>query len=374
MKIRYAAIFLALPLLCTTAQANSFLHYAGEFNFRTGEKQNNVTIAGLSAITFDAKKNIFYAINDSRNNNKEGDASLYTLKIQVSSRGIEQVNFLNQRPLLDAKQQPFVTNTVDAEGLALTHNGKSLLWSSELGAPLRLSTLDGVMEKDFTSLFPARFNISSDKESSNGIRSGNAWEGLTVTPDGKSLFIAVESSLKQDGPIASPINSGRSRLLQFSIDADGRPSKQLHEYLYITDPVPQVSKFGINDNGVSEVMALNDHQLLVIERSGRNVSAGFNDWDYSVRVYMVDLTAASDIKNIDSLQDWSNKSTLQPVSKKLLIDFADYTSSADCIEGVTFGPLIDGHTSLIFVSDNNFQPHQQTKFYLFIDKENKLKI
>ncbi|RVT31580.1 50S ribosomal protein L1, partial [Escherichia coli] len=30
MKIRYAAIFLALPLLCTTAQANSFLHYAGE--------------------------------------------------------------------------------------------------------------------------------------------------------------------------------------------------------------------------------------------------------------------------------------------------------------------------------------------------------
>lgn len=55
MKIRYAAIFLALPLLCTTAQANSFLHYAGEFNFRTGEKQNNVTIAGLSAITFDAK-------------------------------------------------------------------------------------------------------------------------------------------------------------------------------------------------------------------------------------------------------------------------------------------------------------------------------
>ena len=254
------------------------------------------------------------------------------------------MNFLNQRPLLDAKQQPFVTNTVDAEGLALTHNGKSLLWSSELGAPLRLSTLDGVMEKDFTSLFPARFNISSDKESSNGIRSGNAWEGLTVTPDGKSLFIAVESSLKQDGPIASPINSGTSRLLQFSIDADGRPSKQLHEYLYITDPVPQVSKFGINDNGVSEVLALNDHQLLVIERSGRNVSAGFNDWDYSVRVYMVDLTAA------------------------------DYTSSADCIEGVTFGPLIDGHTSLIFVSDNNFQPHQQTKFYLFIDKENKLKI
>lgn len=109
------------------------------------------------------------------------------------------MNFLNQRPLLDAKQQPFVTNTVDAEGLALTHNGKSLLWSSELGAPLRLSTLDGVMEKDFTSLFPARFNISSDKESSNGIRSGNAREGLTVTPDGKSLLSPLKAALNRMG-------------------------------------------------------------------------------------------------------------------------------------------------------------------------------
>ncbi len=76
----------------------------------------------------------------------------------IKNTGIIQAlssEFSHQRPLLDAKQQPFVTNTVDAEGLALTHNGKSLLWSSELGAPLRLSTLDGVMEKDFTSLFPA---------------------------------------------------------------------------------------------------------------------------------------------------------------------------------------------------------------------------
>ncbi|MGU0016205.1 esterase-like activity of phytase family protein [Escherichia coli] len=64
-------------------------------------KAEHVTIAGLSAITFDAKK-YFDAINDSRNNNKEGDASLYTLKIQVSSKDIEQIKLLNQRPLLDA--------------------------------------------------------------------------------------------------------------------------------------------------------------------------------------------------------------------------------------------------------------------------------
>ncbi|MGU0016206.1 esterase-like activity of phytase family protein [Escherichia coli] len=77
--------------------------------------------------------------------------------------------------------------------------------------------------------------------------------------------MAVESSLKQDGAYCKSSNKFRhSTLTANSRDADGRPSKQLHEYLYITDPVPQVSKFGINDNGVSEVLALNDHQLLVI--------------------------------------------------------------------------------------------------------------
>ena len=96
MKIRYAAIFLALPLLCTTAQANSFLHYAGEFNFRTGEKQNNVTIAGLSAITFDAKKNIFYDINDSIKNNKEEykwECSEYKKKAYGRAYSIKGMNY-----------------------------------------------------------------------------------------------------------------------------------------------------------------------------------------------------------------------------------------------------------------------------------------
>ena len=76
MKIRHAAIFLALPLLCTTAQANSFLHYAGEFNFRTGEKQNNVTIAGLSAITFDAKKKNLKSNKDNINKKKVREANI----------------------------------------------------------------------------------------------------------------------------------------------------------------------------------------------------------------------------------------------------------------------------------------------------------
>lgn len=373
MKTRYAAILLALPQLCASVQASGILHYAGESIFTTNAKQNEVSISGISALTYDHQKNIFYAINDSRNNNKEGNVSLYTLKMQLSSDGIKKIDFLSQRPLLDLQHKDFLANSIDAEGLALTPDGKSLLWSSELGIPLRRSETNGVLQKTFSSLFPARFNITGDKESPTGVRSGTSWEGLSYSPDGKYLFMAVESSLKQDGPVASPVNSSTSRILQFSVDDRGNPIELVHEFLYITDPVPQVTPFGVNDNGVSEILALDNNQLLIVERSGRNVSEGFNDWDFSVRVYLTNTATASDIRHIDSLQSWNKKSTLQPVSKKQLIDFSDYTTTPDCIESVTFGPLINGHKSLVFVSDNNFQPHQKTKFYLFIDKEDALK-
>ena len=38
----------------------------------------------------------------------------------------------------------------------------------------------------------------------------------------------------------------------------------------------------------------------------------------------------------------------------------------DNIEGVTFGPTLpNGHNTLLFVADNNFQPFEKNQFLLF---------
>lgn len=356
---------------CGVSSSQAALHYAGEYAIATGEKNNGIEPYGLSAITWDKKDNIYYAINDSRNNELEGEASLYKISMTLSEKGISDVKFLEQHPLLDTMGQHFPKETVDGEGLALTPDGRSLLWSSELGAPLRLSDKNGMMKKEFTSLFPAHFNVTGGKESSTGVRSNLSWESVTFVPGGQALFMAVEGTLKQDGELAGPLNSGSSRILKFSSDSSGQPLERLHEYIYITDPVPKVTEFGINDNGVSDMLALNDHQLLIIERSGRNVSAGFNDWDFDVRVYLAETSAATDIGHIESLRDYKESSKIQPVSKKLMINFSDYTEQPDCIEGITFGPDINGHKTLLFVTDNNQQPYQKTKFYLFIDADDE---
>lgn len=348
------------------------MHFAGEYVVPTSAQFEGTKIGGLSAIAWDSKREKYYAINDSRNNTKEGNALLYTLDIDATSKGISHVKFLTKNLLTDKDGIPFPENKIDAEGLALTPDGRYLFISSELGTPLYLSTLSGEMVSDLSDVIPSKFNIKGDKDSPIGVRDGTSWEGVSISPDGKSLWLAVESTLKQDGEKASPIDAGRSRIIKFNYDPGTFSLKLEKELLYMTDPVPQVTSFGVNDNGISDVLALGNDRLLVIERSGRNVSEGFNDWDFNVRVYLADASTSSDISSIDSLNGLDKKSTIQTVVKKLLIDFSTITDTPDCIEGITFGPLIDGKKTLVFVSDNNFQPHQSTKFYLFIDKDGVL--
>jgi hypothetical protein len=53
-------------------------------------------------------------------------------------------------------------------------------------------------------------------------------------------------------------------------------------------------------------------------------------------------------------------------TKKLLLNMDNLGIYIDNIEGVTFGPkLPDGKSSLLFISDNNFNPLQKTQFLLF---------
>jgi hypothetical protein len=82
-----------------------------------------------------------------------------------------------------------------------------------------------------------------------------------------------------------------------------------------------------------------------------------------VRVYITDLSNASDISQLRSLKEQSFNN---PASKKLLINMETLGIVIDNIEGVTFGPdLPNGKKSLLFVSDNNFSSDQKTQFLLF---------
>jgi hypothetical protein len=82
-----------------------------------------------------------------------------------------------------------------------------------------------------------------------------------------------------------------------------------------------------------------------------------------IRIYLVDISGATDISDIDSLQG----AEFTPVSKTLVLNLDDAgLEHVDNIEAITWGPTLEnGNASIVLVSDNNFSEEQVTQFLAF---------
>jgi hypothetical protein len=297
---------------------------------------------------------------------------MYRLKISTSANGIDGVDVEDMIYLLDENGALWAKGQVDAEGIAPTADGKGFYWSSELGAPLRITDKEGRFVADLSDAVPEYYHPQGKKEDPLGVRSGLSFEGLSLTPDGKTLFVALESSLKQDGQMATTVSSAPVRILKYRVNPTDNSLTLTAEFIYNTDAIPRVTPFGVNDNGVSEILAISENRAIIIERAGRNASEGFSEFDFDIRVYLVDISAATNVMGVESLSGIEKLSTLQPLHKRLLIDFNNITDKPDGIEAVAFGPEINGKKTLLFASDNNFQSYQSNKFFLFQDNQGLL--
>ncbi|MFD0575977.1 esterase-like activity of phytase family protein [Dactylosporangium darangshiense] len=114
-------------------------------------------------------------------------------------------------------------------------------------------------------------------------------EGLTVTPDGRTLGGIMQSALTVSdygldakGKTVKPANVAPVRIVTVDLR-----TKAMHEYLYLlTNPATTVS-------AVSEITALSDTKFLVDERDGSQGAAGTATFK---NLYEVDLSGATDVK------------------------------------------------------------------------------
>ena len=331
--------------------------FLGEVNFPTGLKFKNTEVGGLSGITYNQDKQIYYAISDDRSS--KAAARFYTLKIDLDINKIseETVTFIDVTTLLNENGQPFPSLSIDTEGIALT--GESLFISSEgdrkrqIQPFIREFSLAGKQLQNLP--IPKKFLIQAE----SGIRNNLALENLTITPNKKYLFTATENALIQDGVKANVSTGSPCRILQYDL-IKGQPEK---EFLYITEPITSKSNNSgvLKINGLVELMALDDTHLLSLERS-------FSlDTGNVIKLFQVDLSNADNIQKINSLN--THLTPISPAQKELLLDLSNLELISDNIEGMTFGPrLADGRRSLILVSDNNFNPLQLTQFLIFSTK------
>lgn len=364
---------LLLFLSCTTQRKTGQktirgLKFIGEFGLPHRMQFAGTTVGGLSSIDYVPAEDIYYLICDDRS--EINPARFYTAKIGLGSKGIDTVQLLHVTTLQQKSGQPFPGRKQDSlrvpdpEALRINAANNTLVWSSEgerivrpgkiiLSQPA-IYIMNRAGQQLDTLPLPQNMRMTSMEK---GPRQNGVFEGLTFASNYKTLYVSVEEPLYDDGPQAGLRDtSGWIRIIKYDM-ATRQPVAQ---YAYQIDPVVQepISEGLFIVNGVPDILAINDHQLLVTERSFSTGRLTCN-----VRVYLAELNGAADISGVASLHTGP---VSYPIKKKLLLNMDTLGRWIDNVEGATFGHrLPNGKQSLIFVTDDNFAAFEKTQFLLF---------
>lgn len=246
--------------------ASLSLSYIGETSLPWNYKHDGIPFGGISGLDYDPSTGHYFALSDDRS--QRGASRFYEIALEVSNDGIDNVSILRTIILKDENGEPFAKRAVDPESIRVGADGY-LYWttegSREAGLPtlVRVSDRDGNFIRDFEQ--PRGFAPTEDK--SSGIRENLALEGLTFLPSG-NMIAGMETALYQDGGVSTLEHGSFARFIRYDTPS-GRPTA---EYTYPVSAIPQRSLKNPlkHDNGVSEVLALDEHRLLVIERCAAN--------------------------------------------------------------------------------------------------------
>jgi hypothetical protein len=334
------------------------LEFRGQAIVPTGTTFQGTTVGGLSSITYDRARGVYYALSDDPSQFQP--ARFYTVGIDLRHGRLSDgdVAFRGVTTLLAPGGQPYPAQGIDPEGLVLTCDRRLILtsegFSDRLIPPfVRRYALDGSYLGDFE--VPRPFLPTADK--SAGVRPNLAFESAGVTPDCRHFFTATENALYQDGPPATVAGGSPSRIMRYDLRS-GRLDRQ---WAYEADPVfqPPVPATQFSVNGVDELLPLDDEHLIGMERS---FSVGAPGTGNTIKLYSISLAGATNVNGAFSLAG----RRIRFARKQLILNLDDLGIPLDNVEGITVGPrLPDGRSSLVLVSDNNFAASQFTQFLLF---------
>ena len=340
------------------------VEFLGEVIVPTGTSFGGTEVGGLSSITFDPGRGVYYTLSDDQGNRPTGDpVRYYTVAIDLADGALDDgdVEFTDVAQLFETGKKPFPPGGLDPEGFTLGREG--FLFMSSEGNIFADPIIDPFIKRyNHNGRVTATLPIP-DKFLSNGVDKGVrfnlAFESLNPTPDGRNLITAGEGALFQDGPASTFANDSLARILVYDL----RKRTPGVEYVYEVGPWAEPSAiFGVN--GIVEVLPIDDlGTSLVMERSfsvGGVLGGGTGN---VVVINEVSTTGATDVSDVDALYVGGSPIAFTPVSQREIFAFDDLGIPIDNIEGMTFGPpRPDGRSTLVIVSDNNFNPGQFTQF------------
>ncbi|MET0332619.1 MAG: esterase-like activity of phytase family protein [Dyella sp.] len=213
--------------------------------------------------------------------------------------------------------------SLDAESLQLSADG-SFYIGDEYAANVYFFGADGrlrgviVPPPAVQPRIDGKLNFTSLRAPDSGRRNNQGIEGMSLSPDGQRLFVALQSALMQDS--AGDDASGRryARVLVYDVSADTTPSTPLADYVL---PLPVYTARG--DGGrpdrtaaQSELRALNQHQFLLLARDANGLGSDNTLPIVYKSVLLVDTDGASNLAG--SVYDTGTTSLLATPGRSVL--------------------------------------------------------
>ena len=308
------------------------------------------SVTELSGLAYDSNNDAFYAVAD-----RAGAVQSHVFEIDIPAASIQtsMPSVIGVTVLEDATGTPFNGFNLDGEGIVFSKKDGNLIVASESGSAagqqpeVRVFGLDGTHLQELA--IPAKFLIGANNLS---------FESLAISPNGRSIFTAVEGPLAADGRTADL--RSRIRILRFEAN-DAGDFEAAEEYFYLTEPGRNATELG-----VAEMVAVSENHLLVLERG---FVAGQGN---TIRIFSVNLHDAEDVSSAPSLAD----PALTPLEKTLVVDLATCPDEGatvppgatqpnallDNFEAMALGPeLGSGYRSLVLMSDDNSGNNQTTR-------------
>jgi len=239
----------------------------------------------------------------------------------------------------------------DTESIRVGRDGLTVFISDEYGPYIyQFLRFNGQRLRSYK--LPEKFYVSNLSpvgsneiaDNTTGRTANKGMEGLALTPDGRTLVGIMQAALIQD---AADGGDAAKLLHIIAIDVASGHIKGEYAYLLTTG------------SGVSEIVALNDHEFLVDERDGKGLGDGSKA--KIKQVFKIDLKDAVDIGKMAGTE-----AATHAVSKSLFVDLVTvltangFTSSTipAKIEGMAFGDDIKTKTgtlhTLWIANDNDF--------------------
>ncbi|MGO3237143.1 MAG: esterase-like activity of phytase family protein [Psychroflexus halocasei] len=206
-----------------------------------------------------------------------------------------------------------------------------------------------VLDADFEikNIYNSLKHFTIENSRNNGLL-----EGLSTDLNHEGFWFVNELPLKNDGREPGLFNSySPIRMSYFDL----KKEKISQQFAVDLGRISKIPFLPFKVNGVTDILQLNENQFLFLERA---YSAGHANKGNNVRIFMIDISQATDVLDIESLK--THKKEIQLVDKKLIFDFKSVKNKLtdkiiDNIEGITFGPkLPNGQQSLLLMSDDNF--------------------